>query len=160
MNFLTRIKYLLGVLAVAGAVAALTLHMNNRISTVQDVSATVRSQEYEVGSAYSGVVVGHYVDVGDQVDAGDEMFVVKSNQLARDIANDAVDPKKSPFDIRDGNKLILRATSPGKVVAAKSAPGRVRDREHHPGPRAGAGERLRAGRLPAHPEGVRAHAAG
>lgn len=123
MNFLTRIKYLLGVLAVAGAVAALTLHMNNRISTVQDVSATVRSQEYEVGSAYSGVVVGHYVDVGDQVDAGDEMFVVKSNQLARDIANDAVDPKKSPFDIRDGNKLILRATSPGKVVGARPLQG-------------------------------------
>ncbi len=123
MNFLTRIKYLLGVLAVAGAVAALTLYMNTRISTVQDVSATVKSQEYKVGTAYSGVVVGHFVDVGDEVDAGDEMFVVKSNQLARDIANDAVDPKKSPFDIRDDNKLILRATSAGKVVAARPLQG-------------------------------------
>ena len=123
MNFLTRFKYLLGVLVVAGAVAALTLHMNTRISTVQDVSATVKSRDYTAGTPYSGVVVGHYVDDGDQVHTGDEMFVVKSNQLARDVANDAVDPKKSPFDIRDGNKLVVRATSPGKVVSSRALQG-------------------------------------
>jgi multidrug resistance efflux pump len=123
MTFLTRFKYLLGVLLVAGAVAALTLHANTRISTVRDVSATVKSHDYTVGTPYSGVVVGHYVDQGDQVDKGDEMFVVKSNQLARDIANDAVDPHKSPFDIRDGNKLIVRAVSPGKVSSSSALQG-------------------------------------
>lgn len=123
MNFLTRFKYLLGVLLVAGAVAALTLHMNTRISTVQDVSATVKSRDYTVGTPYSGLVVGHYVEDGDRVDAGDEMFVVKSNELARDVANDSIDPKKSPFDIRDGNKLVIRATSPGKVVSASPLQG-------------------------------------
>jgi hypothetical protein len=123
MNFLTRFKYLLGVVLVAGAVAALTLHANTRISTVQDVSATVKSRDYTVGTPYSGVVVGNYVKQGDQVDKGDEMFVVKSNLLARDIANDAVDPKKSPFDIRDGNKLVVRATAPGEVASTKALQG-------------------------------------
>lgn len=123
MNFLTRFKYLVGILAVVGAVAALTLHMNTRISTVQDVSATVKSREYAVGTPYSGLVVGHYVADGDLVKAGDKMFVVKSNQLESDVANEAIDPKNSPFDIRDGNKLVIRATSSGKVVAARPLQG-------------------------------------
>jgi hypothetical protein len=123
MNFLTRIKYLLGVLVVAGAVAALSLHMNTRMSTVRDVSATVKSRSYTVGTPYSGVIVKDLVDRGDRVDTGDELFVVKSNQLARDVSDEAVDPKKSPFDIRDGDKLVVRATSPGKVAASHALEG-------------------------------------
>jgi multidrug resistance efflux pump len=123
MTFLTRFKYLLGILAVVGAVAALTLHANTRISTVRDVSATVKSRDYAVGTPYAGVVVRHLVDQGDQVEKGEKMFVVKSNELARDIANDAVDPKKSPFDIRDGNLLVVRATSPGKVSSSRALQG-------------------------------------
>ena len=44
MNVLTRLKYLVGMLLVVGAVAALALSMNHRISTVHDVSATVRTE--------------------------------------------------------------------------------------------------------------------
>ena len=116
MTFLTRLKYLIGVLVVVAAVAALALSMNNRISTVHDVSATVRTDDYTVGTPYAGMVVKRTVDVGDHVDEGDRLFVVQSSELARDIANDALKPEKSPYDIRGGSKVVIRATSAGKVA--------------------------------------------
>lgn len=137
MTFLTRLKYLVGVLVVVGAVAALALSMNDRISTVHDVSATVRTDDYTVGTPYAGMVVQRSVDVGDHVDEGDPLFVVQSSELARDIANDALEPGKSPYDIRDANKIVIRATSAGKVsevapiegafVAANSAMATVQE---------------------------------
>lgn len=117
MTFLSRLKYLLGALLVVAAVAALFLNLNDRISSVQGVSATIQSRAYTVGTSYSGVVVKESVRVGDTVEKGQPLFVVKSNDLARDIANDVITPARSPYDIRDGNKLVVRATSPGKVVA-------------------------------------------
>jgi hypothetical protein len=123
MTFLTRLKYLLGMLLVVGAVAALALSMNTRISTVHDVSATVRTDEYTVGTPYAGTVVKRSVDVGDHVDAGDRLFVVRSTELARDIANRAVEPAKSPHDIRNGDRVVIRATSAGKVSAVQPIEG-------------------------------------
>ena len=116
MTFLTRLKYLFGVLVVVAAVGALALSMNNRISTVHDVSATVRTDDYTVGTPYAGMVVKRAVDVGDHVDEGDQLFVVQSSELVRDIANKALTPEKSPYDIRDGSKVVIRATSAGKVA--------------------------------------------
>lgn len=115
MNFLTRVKYLFGLLIVVGAVAALAMSMNHRISTVHDVSATVRTDDYTVGTPYAGTVVARKVDVGDQVGEGDPLFVVQSTELAREIEKDAIEPEKSPYDIRGGSKVVIRATSAGKV---------------------------------------------
>lgn len=115
MNVLTRLKYLVGMLLVVGTVAGLALSMNHRISTVHDVSATVRTDDYAVGTPYAGTVVARKVDVGDQVGKGDTLFVVQSSELAREIAKDAIEPAKSPYDIRGGSKVVIRATSAGKV---------------------------------------------
>ncbi len=117
MNFLTRVKYLFGTLLVLGAVGALTVNMNDRISTVQATSATLQSQDYAVGTSYSGVVVASHARVGKTVKAGQELFTIRSNELARDIANDAVKPKESPYDIRRHDELVVRAPSPGKIVS-------------------------------------------
>lgn len=116
MNFLTRVKYLFGLLLVVGVVAALTMTMNDRISTVHDVSATVRTDDYSIGTPYAGMVVERDVDVGDRVSKGDRMFVVQSTALASDIQNDALEPRKSPYDIRHEDRIVIRATAAGKVA--------------------------------------------
>lgn len=123
MSFLTRVKYLVGLGLVVVAVGALALKMDDRISTVHDVTATVRTDDYTVGTPYPGMVVKRKVDVGDRVDEGDPLFVVKSNELARDIANDALEPKKSAYDVRGGNKVVIRATSAGKVAEVQPIKG-------------------------------------
>lgn len=137
MTFRTRLKYLIGMVVVVGAVAALALSMNHRISTVHDVSATVRTDDYTVGTPYAGTVLKRKVDVGDQVAEGDPLFVVRSSDLARDIAKDAIEPERSPYDIRGAGSVVIRATSAGKVsevqpiegayVAANSTLARVQE---------------------------------
>jgi multidrug resistance efflux pump len=123
MSFLTRIKYLFGISLVVAAVGALALHMDDRISTVHDVSATVRTDDYTVGTPYAGMVVKRTVDVGDHVDEGERLFVVKSSELARDIANDALQPEKSAYDVRGGNKVVVRAATAGKVAEVRPIEG-------------------------------------
>lgn len=116
MSFLTRVKYLFGTLLVLSAVGALTVHLNDRISTVQAASATLTAHEYSVGTSYSGTLVADHTHVGDTVKAGQVLFVVQSNDLARDISNHAVKPKKAPYDVRHHDELVVRAPSAGKVV--------------------------------------------
>ena len=116
MSFLTRVKYLFGTLLVLSAVGALTVHLNDRISTVHAAAATLTAHEYPVGTSYSGLLVANHTHVGDTVHAGDVLFVVQSNDLARDIANHAVKPAKAPYDVRHHDELVIRAPSAGKVV--------------------------------------------
>lgn len=116
MSFLTRVKYLFGTLLVLSAVGALTVHLNDRISTVHAAAATLTAHQYPVGTSYPGVLVANHTHVGDRVHAGDVLFVVKSSDLARDIANHAVKPKKAPYDVRHHDELVVRAPSAGKVV--------------------------------------------
>lgn len=118
MSAWARIKLLLGAVTIVGLVAALTMHMNKQMSTVHDVTATLRSQEYTVGTDYSGVLARQFVQAGDHVEAGQPIAVVKSNLLGRDITNGLVAPETSPYEIRGNNTLVLRATSPGTITAA------------------------------------------
>lgn len=116
MTFLNRVKYLLSMLLVTGLVGVLLLHLNTQISTVHGDTATLKTRSYSVGTDYPGVLVREYVEVGDRVEEGQRMYVVKSQQLNRDISNGVVDPQASPYDIRNENEMVVRANAPGKVV--------------------------------------------
>ena len=116
MTFLTRLKYLIGMLVVVGAVAALALSMNHRISTVHDVSATVRTDDYTVGTPYAGTVVKRKVDVGDQVAEGDPPVRRPEQRPGpRHRQGRASSPRSRPTTSADGSKVVIRATSAGKV---------------------------------------------
>ena len=67
--------------------------------------------------------------------------------------------EKSPYDIRGGSKVVIRATSAGKVSEVQPHRGRLRGRQLDASPRCRSiGTQLCAGRLPAHAEAVRADA--
>jgi HlyD family secretion protein len=118
MRLAARIKLIVGALLVVLLVAFLTRHLDQQMSTVHELSATLKSQEYSLGTDYAGVLVDQSVEPGDEVQAGDSVAVIKSNLLSRDIENGLVDPKTSPYEIRDSNTLVLRATSAGTVTKA------------------------------------------
>lgn len=117
MRAVARIKLLVGALLVITLVAFLTRHLDQQVSTVHEQSATLKSEEYTLGTDYAGVLANLYVEVGDEVAVGDPVAVVKSNLLNRDIENGLVDPRTSPYVIRDNNALVLRATSAGTVTS-------------------------------------------
>lgn len=119
MTLLSRLKYLVSMLLVVVVVGALLLHLNAQISTVHGDTATLKTRSYTVGTDYPGVLVEEYVEVGDHVEEGEAMYVVKSQQLNRDISNGVVDPKTSPYEIRNINEMVVHATAPGRIVKAR-----------------------------------------
>lgn len=116
MTFFTRVKYLFGMLLVVALAGALLLNLNTQIGTVHGDTATLKTRSYAVGTDYPGVLVREYVDAGDRVEEGQPMYVVKSQQLNRDISNGVVNPRTSPYEIRNKNEMVVRATAPGKVA--------------------------------------------
>ena len=147
MRLISRLKLLLGALLVVALVAVLTRHLDQQMSTVHDLSATLRSQEYALGTDYAGILADQYVESGDEVAAGDPIAVIKSNLLSRDIANGLVDPKNvtlrdprrehagAPRDVgRDGDQ---RTVHRGRLHPGRHRPGA--------GPREGAPRTSRPG---------------
>lgn len=95
MSWFARIKLLLGILVVVALVAGLTLLFNQRQNQVASVEATVEAPTSAVASSYGGVVVEQLVNPGDEVTAGQDLFVVNSPALQEAIAR-GVNPASTP----------------------------------------------------------------
>lgn len=119
MTWKTRIKLMLGVVAVFAMVAGLSLRLDAEVRTVHAVEGSLAAQEYEVGTDYSGVLVDQYVKPGDVVSPGDPLFALKSNRLRRDLASGLIQTADSTYEIRDESTLMFVATAPGTVQAVE-----------------------------------------
>ncbi len=115
MTWQTRIKLLLGVVAVLALVAVLSLRLDSEVRTVHAVEGELAAQDYDIGTDYSGVLVDQYVSPGDEVRPGDPLFALKSNRLRRDLDNGLIRPEDSTYSIRDKNTLEFIATAAGTV---------------------------------------------
>jgi multidrug resistance efflux pump len=111
----TAVKLFTGIVLVVVVVGALTFELGDRMSTARAVSATIRAQQYDVGTDYAGVIVQEYVSLGDTVEEGEPLFALRSNGLSRDLANGLVTPDESPYGIQ-GNTIVLQAATPGTVT--------------------------------------------
>ncbi len=89
MTWLTRLKMFGGVFAVVALAFGLTLLFNQRMTQAHSVSATVTAPTFDVGSGYGGIVNEQFGDNGDQVSAGDVLFVVSSSSLQQAVSQGA-----------------------------------------------------------------------
>ncbi len=119
MTWPTRIRLLVGALAVLALVGLLSLRLDAEVRTVHAVQGELSAQEYQVGTDYSGVLVDQYVRPGDVVRPGDPLFALKSNRLRRDLASGLIRPEDSTYSIRDKNTLQFVATAEGTVQAVE-----------------------------------------
>ncbi|RMB61787.1 HlyD family secretion protein [Tessaracoccus antarcticus] len=86
MTWLTRLKMFGGILAVLALSFALTLLFNQRMTQAHSVTATVTAPTFDVGSGYGGIVNKQLAQDGDQVSAGDVLFVVSSSSLQQAVS--------------------------------------------------------------------------
>lgn len=138
MTWSNRLRLLAGVLAVLILMAALTLLYNQRQSRVASTMAAVDAPTAVVGSGYGGVVTASTVSIGQQVRAGDALFVVHSPEMQHAVSqgfrpqsNDAytVDPKAGTItytSVIDGQVTRVDATNgsylqPGATLATLAA---------------------------------------
>jgi biotin carboxyl carrier protein len=115
MTVFARLKLLIGILAVTGAVGLLSKHVDSQISTVTDASASLDSQHYAVGTTYAGDVVGRYVQAGEHVQEGQRLFAIHSSALARDVKSGIGASSTAPYRVRGGDTLIVTAPTGGTV---------------------------------------------
>ncbi|MFV0407730.1 MAG: HlyD family efflux transporter periplasmic adaptor subunit [Propioniciclava sp.] len=85
MTWANRLKLLGGILALTVLMCGLTLLFNQRQSRVASIAAEVEAPTASVGSGFPGVVINQQVVVGQEVNRGEELFVVSSPELLREV---------------------------------------------------------------------------
>jgi multidrug resistance efflux pump len=121
MTWINRLRLFGGVLGVLIVVAALTLVFNQRQTKVNSLDATVATDTYDVGAAYGGTVIKQYVNDGDVVAEGDNLFTIQSVPLQQDLANglELTDNEAYDVDAKAGT-LTYKATVAGQVTDLKA----------------------------------------
>ena len=117
MSWFARLKLLLGMIVVVAIVAALTLLFNQRQNQVASVEAAIEAPTSAIASAYGGVVVEQLVNPGDQVTAGQDLFVVNSPALQEAVAR-GVEPANTPVFTLDpaAGTVTYHAVSDGYLT--------------------------------------------
>ena len=124
MSWRNRIRLVAGLVVVLLVVATLTLVVNQRARQAFSMNARVVADQYHVGSDYGGVVVQQYVEIGDDVRAGDKLFTISSLGLQKDLTN-GLDPVSTEAYVidRDRGLVTYRATVDGTVTTLNALEG-------------------------------------
>lgn len=124
MKILDRLKLWGGILLTLLVMFALTLLFNHRQSAVASTSAVIEAPTSVVGSAFGGVIVEQFVNNGDQVKAGQKLFVVSSSTLQQDVARGARPESTLAYqlDLKKGTVTYM-ATTDGYITDFKGTKG-------------------------------------
>jgi multidrug resistance efflux pump len=121
MTWANRFRMLMGMLLVLVIVAAGTLLFTQRQNRATSATGTIVAESFPVGTDYGGIVTRQYVDVGEEVAAGDPLFDVHSLQLRRDIVSGYVsDPTVLAGIDQDGTSTVVATV--GGTMASVAVP--------------------------------------
>ena len=116
MTWTNRFRLFGGLLAVLVIVAILTLVFNHRQTQAQSLTATVKTDSYDVGASYGGTVIKQNVKENDSVAVGDDLFTMQSPQLQQDVANKVKVKSTGAYDVNTKKGTITyKATVAGQV---------------------------------------------
>lgn len=116
MTWASRLRLLAGMIVVLVATALATYHLNETRGRATSDSAQILAQSYAVGSPYAGLVADHLVQVGDEVAAGDPLFVIDSAGLTYDLAHGLVTDPPEFTEVDDEGRLVVLASGDGRVT--------------------------------------------
>ena len=115
MTWRKRIGLAIGLLSVVVLTTGLTMLVNYNSGKVAGKSASLVAEDYPVGTDYSGTITQQFVQVGDEVAAGQPLFEVESAALERDLAQGLVTPENLTHEVKGNNTLVITATNAGLV---------------------------------------------
>jgi multidrug resistance efflux pump len=115
MTWRKRITLFLGLIFVLVLAAGLTMYVNHNNGLKASQSASLAAQDYPVGTDYSGTITKQYVQVGDDVKAGQPLFEVQSPTLARDLTQGLVTKASLNHEIKGTDTLVIAASNAGEV---------------------------------------------
>ncbi|MDM7829823.1 HlyD family efflux transporter periplasmic adaptor subunit [Cellulomonas edaphi] len=115
-----RFRLLVGLVLVLVVAALATYRLNESRGVATSDSAQILGKTYDVGTPYAGLVVNQAVEVGDEVRAGQTLFVIDSARLHEPGAA-KLTPETTHLD--DEGRLVVTATGPGLVTAVTATQG-------------------------------------
>lgn len=123
MTWSNRLRLTLGLVVVLALVAVFTIVLNRRITQVTSASASIEALHLEVGTDYAGTVVRDYVEVGQEVSAGDTLVAVQSQALAHDLAIGLLSADAAPFTVTEDGTMTFVAPADGIVTSLAAGQG-------------------------------------
>ncbi len=116
MTFLSRLRFLFGIIFVIALVGALVLYLNSIMSVAHSLRATLNADSTTIGTDYPGLVVKQNVEEGDKVKKDQTLFEIHSSQLIDGLSNKTIDANSLPFSLNHvTNDILLKANDDGVV---------------------------------------------
>jgi len=116
VTWANRIRLGLGLVVVLAVVAVCTVAFNQRQLRAESTSASIDAQRYAVGTIYAGTIVEQLVEAGDEVEAGETLFRVRSPLLARDLASEYITAADLGVAVDADGTFAVPATVDGTVA--------------------------------------------
>lgn len=110
-----RARLYTGIIVVFLIVGGLFIYLNYTMSRVVSQSAQLESNKYGVSIDYSGIIEKQYVEVGQKVKKGDELFEIKSASLAEALNTDRIQKSALLFELSKNGNIVVKASADGIV---------------------------------------------
>jgi multidrug resistance efflux pump len=115
MSIMKRLKLLFAIIILGIGCFGIVLYEDNAIATVGANSASISAPAYNVGSEYDGVITHQYVNTGDSVTAGQNLFELRSNRLTADLKSGTIKADNLTSKLSNDGGLLLAAQRAGVV---------------------------------------------
>lgn len=119
----TTAKMISGVLAVVALTAGSTVLLGNRLSQSTSGSASIQIGSLAVGTDYPGTVEETFVDDGESVTSGQELFTISSLALQRDLREGTVATDSGAYTVDDDGTMTFLAPGTGVVAGLEARAG-------------------------------------
>jgi multidrug resistance efflux pump len=115
MSVRNRLRLITGIFFVLTLLGVLLLYLNYSLAHVSSMSAKLLSDQYTVGTDYSGIITKQYVSEGQHVNTGDKLFVIQSSLLNADLASGSISKNDIAYSLDNQNDIVLKSTGSGTI---------------------------------------------
>jgi hypothetical protein len=116
MKFISRIRFIFGIIVVVFIVGALSMYLNAIMSVSQSSKAQLAADSTTVGTDYPGLVVKQNVEEGDKVTKNQVLFEIQSTQLNDALTKGTVREASLSFSVDPTTNYIqLKANDDGVI---------------------------------------------
>ena len=111
----SKLAFLSGLVMLGVVIAGLLLYLDYSNSRVSAKEASIKAESYSVGIDYSGLISKQFVEEGDRVVAGQELFYIQSNVLKQSMQELGLKREDLLYPLNDKGEIILKASKNGVV---------------------------------------------
>lgn len=115
MSGKSRLALFFGLILLAVGIGAVLIYMEYSHSRIAASEASVKAESYSVGIDYSGLISKQFIEEGDRVRAGQDLFYIQSNVLKQSMQELGLTKDELLYPLNEKGEIILKASKAGVV---------------------------------------------